>query len=786
MLPSLPDALSRVEITRRVDERDAETLLSARGDDLERLLAVASAVRDEGLDRSDRTGVITYSKKVFIPITFLCQDRCHYCTFVETPGGLLAMGKPSYMSPEEILEVARAGAALGCKEALFTLGDRPENRWPSARAWLAEHGYASTIDYIRAMARLVLEETGLLPHLNPGVMSFSELQALRPVAPSMGMMLETTATRLWSEKGGVHYGSPDKDPALRLRVLDDAGRSRVPFTTGVLLGIGEDDAERVESLFAIRASHERHGHIQETIVQNFRAKPKTAMQNERDLAVEEYAAAVAVARLVMGPDATIQAPPNLTDATELGLLIRAGIDDWGGVSPLTADHVNPERPWPELDELARLTAAAGFELRERLTAHPPFVTSSGGDDWLDARLRAHVDALALPSGLADEAAPVVGRPWAAPPVARRGSAPLARAAVDPAGLSDEDYVALLASDGAELEALAALAHDVRVQTVGPDVSFVINRNLDSSLLGSVLDLSLVGDLADEAASLGATEICVQGAVPAHLPGGAYLDIVHALHERQPGIHLHAFRPTEVADGAARLGIPVRAFYERLRDAGVGTVPGTGARILDDRIRALLSADTDPPARSWIDTVESAHSAGLRSTATMVYGHVESPADQVAHLRALAGIHDRTGGFTEFIAMPFVPLDSPPVAGARPGPTVRESRAVHAVARLMLHGRIDHVQAAWTKLGLSTTQAVLRGGADDAGGLLLDGTIAPEAGAEAHRSLAIADVERLAAEIGAVARQRTTDYGTPTPQQLAHARRPEAPAATRLHLTLARA
>jgi FO synthase len=787
MHPHLTDALDRAERSRDVNERDAETLLSARGAELDRLLAVASAVRDEGLDRSGRTGVITYSKKVFIPITFLCQDRCHYCTFVETPGGLLAMGKPSYMSPEEILEVARAGAAMGCKEALFTLGDRPENRWPSARAWLDEHGYASTIDYIGAMAKLVLEETGLLPHLNPGVMSFSELQALRPVAPSMGMMLETTATRLWSEKGGVHYGSPDKDPALRLRVLDDAGRSRVPFTTGVLLGIGEDDAERVESLFAIRASHERYGHIQETIVQNFRAKARTAMQNERDLALEEYVAAVAVARLVMGPDATIQAPPNLTDATELGLLIRAGIDDWGGVSPLTADHVNPERPWPELDELARLTADAGFELRERLTAHPQFVAPSAtGDDWLDARLRPHVDALALPSGLADESAPVVGRPWAAPTASRRGTPLLARAAADPAGLGDDDYAALLGSDGAELEALAALAHDLRVATVGPDVSFVINRNLDTSLLGTTLDLARIGDLADEAAALGATEICVQGALPRHLPGEAYLDVVAAIRERQPGLHLHAFRPTEVADGAARLGIPVRAFYERLRAAGVGTVPGTGARILDDRIRALLSAGADPSVRSWIETVEAAHAVGLRSTATMVYGHVESPADQVAHLRALTRIHDRTGGFTEFIAMPFVPVDSPVVPGARPGPTVRESRAVHAVARLMLHGRIDHVQAAWTKLGLDTARAVLLGGADDIGGLLLDGTIAPEAGAEAHRSLTLADVDRVAGETGARARQRTTDYGSPTPEQFAHARRADAPAASRLHLTLSRA
>jgi len=772
----LHQALDRLEASHPVTPQDAELLFGARDDDLERLLHVASALRDRGLADSGRDGIITYSKKVFIPITFLCQDRCHYCTFVETPGALARMGKPSYMSPDDILEVARAGAAMGCKEALFTLGDRPENRWPSARDWLTEHGYASTLDYIRAMAKLVLEETGLLPHLNPGVMSFGELQALRPVAPSMGMMLETTATRLWSEKGGVHYGSPDKDPALRLRVLDDAGRAGVPFTTGVLLGIGENDAERAEALFAIRASHERYGHIQETIVQNFRAKPATAMQNDDDLELQEYVAAVAVARVVMGPDATIQAPPNLTDANELGLLIRAGIDDWGGVSPLTADHVNPERPWPELDDLTRLTRDAGFELRERLTAHPQYVD----ERWVDARIRPHLRALAAPSGLADETAPVVGRPWAAAPVSRATTPALRRAAVDPAGLSDADYVELLGADGPELEALATLADELRVATVGDGVSFVINRNLDSS---KVTDPRLIGDLADEAAALGATEICVQGPVPAQLPGSTYFDIVAAVRSRQPGLHLHAFRPTEAADGAARLGITVREFYERLRDAGVDTVPGTGARILDDRIRALLSENTDPPVADWVATVTTAHSVGLRSTATMVYGHVETAAEQVAHLRALVALQKLTSGFTEFIAMPFVPTDSPPVAGARPGPTVRESRAVHAVARLMLHGSIDHIQAAWTKLGLETSQAVLLGGSDDLGGLLLDGVIAPEAGAEAHRSLTIADVERVAAEIGRTARQRTTDYGTPTAEQLAFARRADAPPASRLQLKI---
>ncbi|CAD6003289.1 7,8-didemethyl-8-hydroxy-5-deazariboflavin synthase CofG [Agreia sp. COWG] len=800
--PSLDEirgALDRLESGAETTPIDAELLFSARGHELGRLLAVSARLRDEGLERSGRAGVITYSKKVFIPVTHLCQDRCHYCIFVETPAKLATKGKPIYMSPDEILEVARAGAAMGCKEALFTLGDRPENRWPVARQWLDEHGYASTIDYIRAMAKLVLEETGLLPHLNPGVMSWSELQLLRPVAPSMGMMLETTATRLWSEKGGVHYGSPDKDPALRLRVLDDAGRSKVPFTTGVLLGIGENNAERAEALFEIRASHERYGHIQETIVQNFRAKPRTAMQNEVDLALEEYVAAVAVARVVMGPDATVQAPPNLTDAKELGLLLRAGIDDWGGVSPLTADHVNPERPWPELDTLAGLTRDAGFELVERLTAHPPFVNAA--DEWIDPRIRTHLEALAAASGLAREDAPVEGRPWAAaadvrsdagrpPRLSAETTAALNAAEASPASLSDAEYIELLGARGPDLDALTSLANDVRRDAVGDDITFVINRNIDSSLYGADparggLGLDSVLDLADEAADLGATELCIQGAIPQHMPATAYLDLVSAIHARRPELHLHAFRPTEIRDGADRLGLSLDEYLLELRTAGVDSVPGTGARILDDRLRGILSEHTDPPAERWISAMEAAHRAGLRSTASMVYGHLETPAEQLAHLRAIAAMQDRTGGFTEFIAMPFVAVDAPASVAlqAGPGPDRRQSRALHAVARLILHGHIDHLQAAWTKLGLLGSQEVLGGGADDLGGLLLDGILDATAGAEAHRSLSIADMERTAAEIGRNARQRTTSYGEPTAAQLAHARRIDAPPATRLQLPI---
>ncbi|GGI37186.1 FO synthase [Cnuibacter physcomitrellae] len=753
-------------------QADAEVLFAARGADLDELLEVASRMRDEGLERRGTPGVITYSKKVFIPVTKLCRDRCHYCIFVETPGGLARNHEPTYLSREEILDIAREGAALGCKEALFTLGDRPEDRWKQARAWLDEHGYASTIDYLRDMAQAVLEETGLLPHMNPGVMSWAELQTLRPVAPSMGMMLETTATRLWSEKGGVHYGSPDKDPALRLRVIDDAGRSRVPFTTGVLLGIGETDAERAEALFEIRRSHETFGHVQETIVQNFRAKPRTAMQNEADLALQEYIAAVAVARVVMGPDATIQAPPNLTDQQELDLLVRAGIDDWGGVSPLTPDHVNPERPWPHLDDLATLTRSTGYELRERLTAHPQYLTER--DEWIDPRVWEHVDALVDPeTHLADESASVVGRPWSPSPAVAARTTPRSHAAsthVDPAvrdaldavaqagpELDDAGFVALLSARGEQLDELSALADARRRTAVGDAISVVVNRNLDTGAV--IRDPRLLESLTAEAVELGASEVCLQGPVPADAPAESYLEIPRRIKAVAPDLHLHAFRPAEVLDASRRLGLSLDETVAALRDAGVDTMPGTGARILDDDVRSLLGGGAETTVEQWVASITAAHRAGVRTTSTMVFGHVETLAQRVAHLRMLASIQDRTGGFTEFIPMPYVPWEALPAVAARvpDGPSTDDERALHAVARLMLAGRIDHVQAAWTKLGTATAQRVLVGGADDLGGVLLDGDVDPLAGAEAHRQLTLEHVSRLAAELGRPVRLRRTDY-----------------------------
>ncbi len=841
---ALRRALRRADNGVALNPDEAQTLLHARGENLNRLMAAASRVRDAGLEQAGLSGLITYSRKVFIPVTHLCRDRCHYCTFVSTPGKLKKAGKGIFMSPDEIIDLARKGAELGCKEALFTLGDRPEDRWPAARDWLDSHGYDSTLDYVRAMAIRVLEETGLLPHLNPGVMTWEEIQRLKPVAPSMGMMLETTAARLWSEKGGPHFGSPDKDPALRLRVLEDAGRSSIPFTTGVLLGIGENYAERVDAIFALRAAHRRYGNIQEVIVQNFRAKDATAMMAAPDLGTEEYIAAVAVTRLVLGPKVRLQAPPNLTDTDELALLIGAGIDDWGGVSPLTPDHVNPERPWPHLDDLARLTAASGFTLRERLTAHPRYVREE--DPWLDPRILPHVRALAGADGLAVEGRCPTGLPWQDPDVEwatvsqgrvnlhteidtigrtgdrrsdfdgvygdwsalreevtrshRPSHSPgsreakeirqvLARAENDPAGLSDADYLQLLSAEGPELEALAAVADAVRAQTVGDEVRYVVNRNINFTNVcytgcrfcafaqrrtdadAYTLSMKQVGDRVDEAWAIGATEICMQGGIHPDLPGTAYFDLAREVKKRQPDIHLHAFSPMEIVNGAARLGMSFKEFLIEAQAAGLDTIPGTAAEILDDDVRWLLTKGK-LPAATWIEIVTTAHRLGIRSSSTMMYGHVDNPTHWVGHLRTLSRIQDETGGFTEFVLLPFIHTNAPVyLAGiARPGPTMQENRAVHAVARLMLHGRIDHIQTSWVKLGTVGTQLMLRGGANDLGGTLMEETISRMAGADNGSEKTVAELEDMISSIGRIPLQRTTTYGAASEERLAVARK----------------
>ncbi|MDR2984738.1 MAG: bifunctional FO biosynthesis protein CofGH [Nocardiopsaceae bacterium] len=857
---ALRRALARARDGKPVDQSEAAILLHARGEQLTELLGYAARTRDAGLAAAGRPGVITYSKKVFIPLTRLCRDRCGYCTFVTVPGRLPAGHE--FLTPDEVLDVARQGAALGCKEALFTLGDRPEARWRQAREWLDAHGYDDTLSYVRAMAIRVLEETGLLPHLNPGVLTWQDFQRLKPVAPSMGMMLETTSSRLFTERGGPHFGSPDKDPAVRLRVLEDAGRSAVPFTTGILIGIGETLAERADSIFAVRGVAREYGGVQEVIVQNFRAKPDTKMRAMPDAEMDDLAATIAVARLVLGPSIRIQAPPNLI-GEEYQLIMDAGIDDWGGVSPLTPDHVNPERPWPQIEELGARTAAAGFSLRERLTIYPGYLR----EPWLDPRLAAHVAALADPeSGLAREDAMPAGLPWQEPdggwgesagrtdlhvsidtegrtadrrgdfedvygdwaevaerisPIARRnssaradsggapaglpgrdsaalaGSAParlrgevaaaLRSAERDPAGLTDAEALALLDADGAELDALAGLADAIRRDVNGDAVTYVVNRNINFTNVcytgcrfcafaqrrtdadAYTLSLEQIGDRAEEAWSAGATEVCMQGGIHPDLPGTAYFEIAAEVKRRCPDIHIHAFSPMEVMNGSARTGLPVREWLQQATDSGVDSLPGTAAEILDDDVRWVLTKGKLPTS-AWIEVMTTAHELGIPTTATMMYGHVDTPAHWVAHLRVIRSVAERTGGFTEFVLLPFVHASSPIyLAGlARPGPTRRENRAVHALSRLMLHGAIGSIQCSWVKLGDDVCRDVLAGGVNDLGGTLMEETISRMAGSQNGSFKTISQLADMVAPIGRPLRQRTTTYGEPPPEREAAA------------------
>ncbi|GAA0406539.1 bifunctional FO biosynthesis protein CofGH [Streptomyces luteireticuli] len=818
-------ALKRARDGVALDVTEAAVLLRARGEDLEDLCASAARVRDAGLEAAGRPGVITYSKSVFIPLTRLCRDKCHYCTFVTVPGKLRRAGQGMFMSPDEVLDIARRGAAMGCKEALITLGDKPEERWPEAREWLDAHGYDDTLAYVRAISVRILEETGLLPHLNPGVMSWTDFQRLKPVSPSMGLMLETTATRLWSEPGGPHHGSPDKDPAVRLRHLEDAGRSSVPLTSGLLLGIGETYEERAESLFALRKVARAYHGIQELILQNFRAKPDTAMRGMPDAELDDLVATVAVARHIMGPSACLQAPPNLVDA-EFGRLIRAGIDDWGGVSPLTPDHVNPERPWPRIDELAERSAAEGFVLKERLAVYPEFVTR--GEPWLDPRVLPHVRALADPeTGLAREDAEVKGLPWQEPEevfvpsgrtelhrtidtegrtadrrddfdevygdweALREAAAPgmvperldgdvraaLKQAADDPTRLTDAEALVLLHADGPALDALCGIADDLRRDVVGDEVTYIVTRNINFTNVcytgcrfcafaqrrtdadAYTLSLEQLADRAQQAWDVGAVEVCMQGGIHPDLPGTAYFDIARAVKERVPGMHVHAFSPMEVVNGATRTGLSIREWLTAAKEAGLDSIPGTAAEILDDEVRWVLTKGKLPTS-TWVEVVKTAHELGIRSSSTMMYGHVDQPRHWLGHFRTLAGIQQETGGFTEFVTLPFIHTNAPVyLAGiARPGPTMRDNRAVTAMARLLLHPHIPNIQTSWVKLGTEGAAEMLRSGANDLGGTLMEETISRMAGSSYGSYRSIRDLEAIAEAAGRPSRARTTTYG----------------------------
>lgn len=744
---------------------------------MERLLATAEAMTLAG-----HGALVTYSRKVFIPLTQLCRDVCHYCTFAHPP----SRTQQAYLSREQVLAIARAGAAAGCREALFTLGDRPEARYRVAREELAALGHETTLSYLGEMARAVLDETGLIPHLNPGLMDIADYQALRPVSGSMGIMLESSADRLCA-KGGPHHGSPDKQPAARLAAIEAAGMAGVPFTTGILIGIGETRAERIEALIAIRDSHARHGHIQEVIVQNFRAKPGTRMAGAPEPSTDEHLWSIAMARLILGPAMTVQAPPNLHEPETLGALLRAGVNDWGGVSPVTPDHVNPEAPWPHLDALEGATRDAGRTLRERLAIGPALARQP--ERWLDKGLattvRRQVDGRGLP--VVEDWRPGLSEDWPLRVTAGRGAddgrlaAILARGA-EGARLDVPDIVRLFEAEGPEVAQVTATADWLRRETVGDTLTFVANRNINytnmclyrcsfcafskgtaKALRGPAyrLDLEEITRRTIEAAERGATEVCLQGGIHPDYDGHTYLSIVRAVKDAVPDMHVHAFSPLEISHGAETLGLPVEDYLRELKAAGLGTLPGTAAEVLDDRVRAEICPDKLDTA-GWLGTIRAAHRVGLRTTATIMFGHVDRYDDWARHLLAIRDLQAETGGFTEFVPLPFVHLEAPMWrrGQARSGPSARESLLMHAIARIVLRGLIPNIQVSWVKMGDEGVLAALAAGANDMGGTLMDESITRAAGGGHGQQRDLAMMTALAARAGRPLRRRNTVYGEP--------------------------
>lgn len=760
---------------------DAFTSLKAR-----LVVMPTEALLAEARERRDARGPsrMTYSRKVFIPVTKLCADVCHYCTFATTPSHLAA----PYMSLEEVLDVARAGAAAGCKEALFTLGDAPERRYGAARDWLAANGFARTIDYVRHCAEAVLKETGLLPHVNAGVLDEADYLALRPFVASCGLMLETTADRL-GDKGGPHYGSPDKVPAVRLASLEAAGRARMPVTSGILVGIGETEEDRIEALVALNDLNRRYGHLQEVIVQNFCPKPGTKMAEAPQVTDEAFLRALALGRIVLDRTIAVQAPPNLNDA-RLGRLIDAGIDDWGGISPVTRDHVNPEAPWPEISRLEQICAAAGRPLAERLTIYPGYLAEPG---WIDHRLRPFVLRVADSEWLGREggwspgvADPSPGTPEAPlgrtlpGPVSLQLHALLDRAA-DGHELSEDEIASLFSARGAQAQAVVEAANALRAEVNGDTVTYVVNRNINYTNICSyacsfcafsktsakaglrdkpyLLEAVEVAARAREAVARGATEVCLQGGIHPNYTGDTYAGILEAVKAACPGLHVHAFSPLEVAQGARTLGVPVADYLKRLKDAGLGSLPGTAAEILDDEIRRTICPDklmTD----EWLEVVGAAHRIGLPTTATIMFGHLEQPLHWARHLLAIRRQQGETGGFTEFVPLPFVHMEAPMYRRglSRKGPTWREAVLMHAVARIVLHTRISSIQCSWVKLGSDGAAAMLGAGCNDLGGVLMNESISRAAGASHGQELTVENLKDIARNAGRTLRQRTTLYG----------------------------
>lgn len=760
---------------------DRELISRLLSTPLDDLLTEARARRDaRGPAR------MTYSPKVFIPLTRLCADVCHYCTFATTPSRLEA----PYLSPEEVLAIARAGKEAGCKEALFTLGDAPERRYAAARDWLAERGFARTIDYVRHCAELVLGETGLLPHVNAGVLDEDDYRMLRPVAASAGLMLENTSERLL-EKGAAHHGSPDKVPALRIASLEAAGRARMPTTSGILIGIGETPEERIESLIALRDLHRAHGHLQEVIVQNFCPKPGTKMAEAPEASEADFLRVIAAARIILPDEVSLQAPPNLNDE-RLIELIDAGIDDWGGISPVTLDHVNPEAPWPEIERLEAICARVGRPLVERLTIYPRYVATDDRS-WIDPALRPAVLKLSDAEGLGRDSRWSPGMADPAPaspslPLGRKHEGPVAaglhRILDRAAGgneLSEAEIVALFSTRGAAAQAVIEAADALRRQARGDVVTYVVNRNINytnicthscsfcafskTSIKAGFrdkpynLDLAEIAQRAREAVARGATEACLQGGIHPSYTGETYAAILRAVKDACPGLHVHAFSPLEVTQGARTLGVSISDYLMRLKDAGLGSLPGTAAEILHDDIRKQICPDK-LTTEEWLGVVRDAHKVGLPTTSTIMYGHLERLDHWAAHLLALRRLQGETGGFTEFVPLPLVHMEAPfyRKGQSRKGPTWREALMMHAVARIVLFSQIDSIQCSWVKLGVDGAATALAAGCNDLGGVLMNESISRAAGASHGQEVGVDELFAAAASAGRPLRQRTTLYG----------------------------
>ncbi len=735
---------------------------------------------------------VSYSRKVFIPLTKLCRDNCGYCTFARPP----RPGERAYLTPGEVLDIARAGAEASCKEALFTLGDKPEKRYQEARRELKEMGFGSTIEYLVHCCRLVLEETGLLPHANPGVLSEGDVRALREVSVSQGIMLEQISGRLLG-RNMAHWASADKVPARRLETLETAGRLRVPFTTGVLIGIGETLEERVDTLLAIRRVHQRYGHIQECIVQNFRAKPGTRMAAAPEPSEQEMLTTIALARLLLPPGVAVQAPPNLAETSRdaersYARYIDAGINDWGGVSPVTPDHVNPEKPWPHLEELEGATESKGYVLLERLALHPSYALNA--EKWVGEGLRSRVwagmDAEGFarveswaPGTVEDIPAATVAEVHGRRPSKTRPEFARALAGAGTRDLTGEEIALLFTARGTELAELCKVADELRREVNGDEVTYVVNRNINYTnmcyfrcrfcafskgpkslnLRGEpyLLDTAEVARRAREAWEKGATEVCMQGGIHGKFTGQNYLEYLLAVKEEVPEIHVHAFTPLEVAQGAQTLGMPIDEFLWELKEAGLGTLPGTAAEILDDEIRAIICPDK-VNTREWSDVMRAAHALGLRSTTTIMFGHVEGPINWARHLLVLRDIQAETGGFTEFVPLPFVHMGAPLFlqGRSRRGPTFAEAVKMHAVSRIALHRYIDNVQVSWVKMGIDGAKVCLQAGCNDLGGTLMNENISRAAGASHGQEMLPEQLEAAIREIGRTPRRRNTLYEAP--------------------------